>query len=63
MNIIDQYTMPVNVNNDCCRADSTLKKYQRMPIGSRTASFNFVLYEILKACRKSNSGLSLLIHP
>ena len=41
----------------------TVKQYHRTPIDSRTASFNFVLYKILRAYHNSNSGLSLLIYP
>lgn len=62
MKIIDQYKFPACINNHGSRADDTQKKYNRIPIGSRTASFNFALYEILRAYHKSNSGISLLIY-
>jgi hypothetical protein len=59
---IGKYTIPVKDNIDGPTEVIIKKQQHRMPIGSRTTSFNFVLYEILKAHHKSNSPVSLLIY-
>lgn len=63
MERLSQNSKAANDNLIDLAARSTLTKQRRIPIGSRTTSFNFVLYEILISCPQIKFAISLLIYP
>lgn len=59
---INKNAKPANDSLTHLAAPGTPPKQQGIPIGSRTASFNYILYEIRDASHKSNCVVSLLIY-